>query len=164
MALIYLEFDRYCSDPRGRDRGRRWFSMESAVPRSTPFAAYKTLGVKPTDDFAAIRRAWLRLVKANHPDVAGGDPTRLAAINEAWDALCWHRKIDEQTWRRWRRAEARKAEARRAGSRAPTASAMPERPVQTAARRVVDSPFAKDFIAARAVLDGQPDRRTLRCA
>lgn len=56
--------------------------------------AFEILGVTPTDDFATIRRAWIRLVKANHPDVAGGDPVeltrKLTELNEAYDALRWH--------------------------------------------------------------------------
>ncbi|BBU54621.1 hypothetical protein KU6B_08860 [Mameliella alba] len=64
------------------------------MTRTAPMSAYRTLGVTPEDDFATIRREWIRLVKANHPDVTGGDleeGTRiLAELNNAYDALRWH--------------------------------------------------------------------------
>ncbi|WP_305972498.1 MULTISPECIES: J domain-containing protein [unclassified Mameliella] len=64
------------------------------MTRTAPMSAYKTLGVTPEDDFATIRRAWIRLVKAHHPDVIGGDieegARKLAELNDAYDALRWH--------------------------------------------------------------------------
>ncbi|MBV7394320.1 J domain-containing protein [Mameliella sediminis] len=64
------------------------------MTRIAPQTAYAVLGVTHEDDFATVRRAWIRLVKANHPDALGGDvetaTRRLARINEAYDALCWH--------------------------------------------------------------------------
>ncbi|WP_417207402.1 J domain-containing protein [Antarctobacter sp.] len=56
--------------------------------------AYAVLGVTPLDDFATIRKAWVRLVKENHPDALGGDietaTRRLSRINDAYDSLRWH--------------------------------------------------------------------------
>ena len=64
------------------------------MTRTAPMSAYKTLGVTPEDDFATIRRAWIRLVKVHHPDVTGGDieegTRKLAELNNAYDALRWH--------------------------------------------------------------------------
>lgn len=64
------------------------------MTRIAPKKAFQILGVSPSDDFATIRRAWIALVKANHPDVVGGDlkelTARLTEINEAYDSLRWH--------------------------------------------------------------------------
>ena len=63
--------------------------------RPVSLDAYAVLGVTPRDDFATIKKAWRKLVRENHPDVAQGDPEeltrRLTAINEAYDAMVWHR-------------------------------------------------------------------------
>ncbi|SNS33950.1 J domain-containing protein [Antarctobacter heliothermus] len=64
------------------------------MTRIAPQQAYTVLGVTPEDDFATIRKAWVRLVKANHPDALGGDidtaTRRLSRINDAYDSLRWH--------------------------------------------------------------------------
>ncbi|MGP6087307.1 J domain-containing protein [Antarctobacter jejuensis] len=64
------------------------------MTRIAPKKAFEILGVTPTDDFSTIRRAWIKLVKENHPDVVGGDLQELTAkltrINEAYDSLRWH--------------------------------------------------------------------------
>ncbi len=49
-------------------------------------SAYAVLGLDPTADDAAIERAYRRLIKQFHPD-RGGDPTRAAEINRAYDEL-----------------------------------------------------------------------------
>ncbi|KMW57079.1 hypothetical protein AIOL_002037 [Candidatus Rhodobacter oscarellae] len=53
--------------------------------------AYRILGVGPRDDAATVRRAWLRLVRAYHPDMVRGDTgaanQRLAEINAAYDLV-----------------------------------------------------------------------------
>lgn len=64
--------------------------------RTVPDHAYRTLGVSRDDDFATIRRTWLKRVRALYPSVLNGDDTEaatteLAALNDAYDALCWHR-------------------------------------------------------------------------
>ncbi|MEO1342530.1 MAG: J domain-containing protein [Pseudomonadota bacterium] len=53
--------------------------------------AFEILGIAPTDDEAAIRKAWRGLVRSYHPDTARTDPEgankRLAEINVAFDAV-----------------------------------------------------------------------------
>jgi hypothetical protein len=55
---------------------------------------YEVLGVQPGADPAAIKAAWRRLARVNHPDLTGDDPAasraatrRMAAINDAYAAL-----------------------------------------------------------------------------
>ncbi|MEX2293158.1 MAG: J domain-containing protein [Acidimicrobiales bacterium] len=48
---------------------------------------YDVLGVPPTADDTAMRRAYLSLARRHHPDVVGGDPARMQLINEAWATL-----------------------------------------------------------------------------
>lgn len=65
------------------------------MPRTVPASAYETLGVSPQDDAATIRRTWHRKVRALYPDVLHGVDVeaatrKLAALNDAYDALCWH--------------------------------------------------------------------------
>lgn len=87
-------------------------------------AAYAILGVSSEDDFAAIRSAWRRLVKANHPDVAGADAEastrRLMAINDAYDLLRTHKSTDQTASDRAQQAAeaARKAAAAKATRKA----------------------------------------------
>lgn len=52
----------------------------------TPADPYAVLGVPADAAVADIRRAWLRLARANHPD-HGGDPAAMQAVNEAWAVL-----------------------------------------------------------------------------
>ena len=49
---------------------------------------YDVLGVKSTARTDEIRRAYLDLARAHHPDLAGGgDPARMAEVNAAWAVL-----------------------------------------------------------------------------
>jgi DnaJ-class molecular chaperone len=51
---------------------------------------YALLGVTPTTDVAALKRAWLVRVRQLHPDLHANDPakaTELAAVNAAYDVL-----------------------------------------------------------------------------
>lgn len=49
---------------------------------------YDVLGVAPDASGEEIQRAYRRLARLHHPDVApGGDPARMAAINGAWMVL-----------------------------------------------------------------------------
>ncbi|WP_419855881.1 DnaJ domain-containing protein [Candidatus Poriferisodalis sp.] len=56
---------------------------------------YATLGVRPDADTAAIRRAWIRAARANHPDQPGDvtqaqserSDSRMRSVNEAWRVL-----------------------------------------------------------------------------
>lgn len=103
------------------------------MTRIAPQQAYTVLGVTPEDDFATIRKAWVRLVKANHPDALGGDietaTRRLSRINDAYDSLRWHNPEKQrihQAREAQRRQEARAARTRhvdalRAGRPTPTA-------------------------------------------
>lgn len=93
--------------------------MTHIMTRIAPQQAYAVLGVTPEDDFATIRKAWVRLVKANHPDALGGDietaTRRLSRINDAYDSLRWHnpqkQRIHEAREAQ-RRQEAREARTR----------------------------------------------------
>ena len=48
---------------------------------------YDVLGVAPTADDTTVRRAYLSLARRHHPDLAGGDPARMQAVNDAWATL-----------------------------------------------------------------------------
>lgn len=48
---------------------------------------YDVLGVTPAADDLTVRRAYLALARRHHPDVAGGDPARMQAVNDAWATL-----------------------------------------------------------------------------
>ncbi len=83
------------------------------MSRIAPKKAFQILGVSPRDDFATVRRAWIRLVKENHPDVVGGDldalTAKLTRINDAYDSLRWH-SPDKVRIREERKAEAERRE------------------------------------------------------
>lgn len=48
---------------------------------------YEVLGVGPAADEATLHEAYLALARRHHPDRAGGDASRMQAINEAWATL-----------------------------------------------------------------------------
>ncbi|CAN5117871.1 hypothetical protein BH20ACT9_BH20ACT9_19310 [soil metagenome] len=51
---------------------------------------YRTLGVAPDADAAAVRAAYLRVMRDNHPDRRPGDPVAAATArraNVAWSVL-----------------------------------------------------------------------------
>ena len=48
---------------------------------------YEVLGVAPDADAAELRRAYLALARRHHPDVDGGDPLAMQAVNDAWATL-----------------------------------------------------------------------------
>jgi hypothetical protein len=50
-------------------------------------SAYAALGLEPGADFAAVERAYKKLIKEHHPDRAGGDSERAAEINRAYREL-----------------------------------------------------------------------------
>jgi curved DNA-binding protein CbpA len=123
-------------------------------PRKPPASAYATLGVSPRDDFAKIRRVWLRRVRALYPRVLHGDDTagatgELAALNDAYDALRWHRPA---------RAEAAAPKPPRAAprrpKRAPPQEAAPETVLGVAAPRSALDSFAR----ARRAFAARPAR------
>lgn len=67
-------------------------SPNKAVPN--PF---KDLGVKETASDAEIKRAWLRLMRENHPD-AGGDPRKATQINAAYQEILRRRGRKDSIW------------------------------------------------------------------
>ncbi|CUH78241.1 J domain-containing protein [Tropicibacter naphthalenivorans] len=159
------------------------------MTRTVPQAAYDILGVLPTDDFATIRKAYLKQVRLHHPDVNAGDvdgaTQRLAQINDAYDALVWHIKMDEEAYAARRAEEARQAAAKRRAEAARRAAAekaeaerreAARRDAQAQARRAemirrarqeaearAQAPISVKFNDARRVFSGQ-QTRTLRCA
>ncbi|MEB3317737.1 MAG: DnaJ domain-containing protein [Cyanobacteriota bacterium] len=52
----------------------------------SPADPYAVLGVSPAATAAEIKAAYRSLVKRHHPD-AGGDETRIVALNAAWEVL-----------------------------------------------------------------------------
>lgn len=48
---------------------------------------YDVLGVVPTAATADVRRAYLELARAHHPDRSGGDAATMRAVNAAWAVL-----------------------------------------------------------------------------
>ena len=48
---------------------------------------YEVLGVGPAAAEATLPEAYLALARRHHPDRAGGDASRMQAINEAWATL-----------------------------------------------------------------------------
>jgi molecular chaperone DnaJ len=60
-----------------RDRSRIRLLMTITL------SLYEVLGVPPDADATAIRRAWRRLARANHPDVNGGDEAATAQFQAA---------------------------------------------------------------------------------
>ena len=71
-----------------------------ALPASNPYAI---LGLEPSVDDAALKKAWRKLVRENHPDrhIAAGMPAeavkiatdRLSAINAAYDRIAKERGL-----------------------------------------------------------------------
>lgn len=45
------------------------------------------LGVGPAADEDVLHQAYVQLARRHHPDVVGGDASRMKAINEAWATL-----------------------------------------------------------------------------
>jgi hypothetical protein len=55
---------------------------------------FKDLGISESASDAEVKKAWLKLVRANHPDV-GGDPRKAATINAAYQEILNRRgKLD----------------------------------------------------------------------
>ncbi|ELY9423652.1 J domain-containing protein [Cronobacter dublinensis] len=55
--------------------------------------AWSLLGLEPTKDKAALRRAWAKVVKQNRPD---NDPQRYQQLREAYEAAQRYQEIDEE--------------------------------------------------------------------
>lgn len=88
-----------------------------------PADPYAVLGVSPAATAAEIKAAYRALVKRHHPD-AGGDETRIVALNAAWEVLRdgeRRRRYDAEQKRP--RAARAGVEARHGGGAKPQASA-----------------------------------------
>nr|WP_234012898.1 J domain-containing protein [Cronobacter dublinensis] len=55
--------------------------------------AWSLLGLEPTKDKAALRRAWAKVVKQNRPD---NDPQRYQQLREAYEAAQRYQEIDQE--------------------------------------------------------------------
>jgi hypothetical protein len=91
---------------------------------------HDVLGVRPGTDAAAVKAAWRRLARRNHPDLTGDDPVavraatrRMAEINDAYAALTREATRDGAV--RGDPADVADAPARRGGPPRP----KPTRPV-----------------------------------
>ena len=123
---------------------------------------YEVLGVQPGADPGAIKAAWRRLARQNHPDLTGDDPVasraatrRMAAINDAYAALT---RAGETERRQVDRADFGTADRRRGG---PPRS-RPERPVT--GRVDTTSTFQRRNRTTRddgTILRGQPPKSRL---
>lgn len=74
--------------PRGRQgfgSASRNGSQQRAGPSTTE--AYRTLGLDPGADDAAVKRAYREKAKEAHPDTEDGDEQRFKRINEAYERL-----------------------------------------------------------------------------
>jgi len=146
------------------------------MSRIAPHDAFEILGVTPKDDFATIRRAWIRLVKENHPDLVRGDPevlTRnLTELNEAYDALTWHspKKVRIRQERQARQARqcrdkgSHGAEAKQQEDRTDRARTAPRDPDERTATEKKSFDFTargaarrRKASAAKAALQGLPE-------
>ena len=62
-------------------------------------SAYAVLGLEPGADLASATRAYKALIKAHHPDRAGGDPERAAELNRAYREIrAAHFPRDDVSW------------------------------------------------------------------
>lgn len=64
---------------------RATFQGFKALPAPVGESWWQVLGVKQTDTLTTIKAAYRRLAAEHHPD-RGGDQTRMAAINRAFEA------------------------------------------------------------------------------
>ncbi|WP_226023294.1 J domain-containing protein [Halomicrobium salinisoli] len=69
----------------GGQRQRR--RAPSANDGPTPAEAYRTLGLDPGADEAAVKSAYRQRVKEVHPDADGGDEDEFMAVKEAYETL-----------------------------------------------------------------------------
>ncbi|WP_225334821.1 J domain-containing protein [Halomicrobium urmianum] len=69
----------------GGQRQRRRAPSASSGP--TPAEAYRTLGLDPGADEAAVKSAYRQRVKEVHPDADGGDEDEFMAVKEAYETL-----------------------------------------------------------------------------
>ena len=72
-----------------------FFRHETAAPRTPHYHAsnpYLVLGIRHNSPDTDIKRAWRKLMMANHPDL-GGDAVKTQAINAAYREICKRRGI-----------------------------------------------------------------------
>jgi hypothetical protein len=74
-------------DGNGERRRRREESLRSRVGPVTSNSQYAILGVEPGATETEIKSAHRRLVKIQHPDVAGGNAESFQRTQAAYDAL-----------------------------------------------------------------------------
>ena len=91
-------------DASGYEQARhyRWSGPGDGTRSRDEMRALEVLELEADAGFEAIRAAWRRLAKANHPDVRPGDAeaaTRFQAIQAAYDVL----RVAEEA-RSWRPA------------------------------------------------------------
>ena len=89
-------------DSSGYEQARhyRWSGPGDGTRSRDEMRALEVLELEADADFEAIRAAWRRLAKANHPDVRPGDveaATRFQAIQAAYDVL--RVAEDARSWR-----------------------------------------------------------------
>lgn len=92
------------------------------MTRTAPRTPYEILGVSAFDDRAAIRSAWKRLVRENHPDRCPADAARLtrrlAELNAAYDKLRHHVPAPGRAPRNADTVDATRTAAQQAGAQA----------------------------------------------
>ncbi len=73
-----------------QSRHNSWAGPGDGSRSRDEMRALEMLDLEPDADFEAIRAAWRRLAKANHPDVRPGDPdaaVRFQAVQAAYEVL-----------------------------------------------------------------------------
>ena len=112
LGISRVQFEQFLRMMEGGQQfggDRAWSGASQGGPRygaqqgPTLEAAYKVLGVKPTDDYMTIKRAWRKLMAEHHPDklVAKGLPPEMMEmakqkaqeIQAAWDLIRKERKF-----------------------------------------------------------------------
>lgn len=78
----------------------RWAGPGDGSRSRDEMRALDMLGLESDADFAAVKAAWRRMAKENHPDVRPGDTeaaTRFQAVQAAYEVL--RAAEDNRTWR-----------------------------------------------------------------
>jgi DnaJ-domain-containing protein 1 len=75
------------SDRRGFDGARRNGPAQQQRTGPSTAEAYRTLGLDPGADEAAVKAAYREKVKDAHPDTEDGDEQRFKRVNEAYEHL-----------------------------------------------------------------------------
>lgn len=72
-------------------RGEGGWNNQQTTPNAAIKDPFKDLGVSSNASDAEIKAAWLKLMRANHPD-AGGDPEKAKNINAAYQEILRQRR------------------------------------------------------------------------